>query len=133
MERAGQFEEALPCGGRLRVGRNSWDIRYSFPGPDRRYKTSYINISGDEVARYVDALRENWAELERLKLRLPENINYQVEGKQGMTIHLGTFDGLYLKGRFKPIATRGQLENLIRSYEYAMRKAAEVRALLASV
>jgi hypothetical protein len=133
MESTGQFEEALPCGGKLRVGQKSWDIGYSFAGRDRRYKTSYISIPGNEVASYVNALRENWAELERLKAKLPENIKYEVEGKQGMTIHLGTFDGLFLKDRFKPIATKGQLENVIRSYEYAMRKAAEIQALLSSL
>ena len=134
MAETGSLIESLPCGGQLRAGSKSWAIHYTFAGPDRRFKRIFLSIPGREIPEYIQALRENWSEMERVKAKLPEGSEYAQAGAKGMVIHVGrAMDGIFIWPNRKAIASIGQLESVIRSYEYACSRAKVLQASVASL
>ena len=127
----GFIEERLPCGGILRAGVQSWEIRYTFPGRDRRFKCTHIIIHGSEINKYIAALQENWEEMERLKSKLPDGTRYTANGTMGMMIQLGYgMDGIFLQPYKKAIRSKKSLETFISSLEHAKQRAIEIRSTL---
>ena len=77
MSTSGTYTEPLPGGGKLQVTTRAWSVEYYFSGPDLRYSGTFVSIGGDELASYVDAFEENWAEYERLQAVAPDGVTLE--------------------------------------------------------
>jgi hypothetical protein len=44
MNSIGTYEELLPCGGKLKVTKSSWEIEYYFSVPDFRYNGTFFSF-----------------------------------------------------------------------------------------
>ncbi len=125
------YEEDLPCGGTLKVYKNSWHIQYFFSGPDRRYNGTFKYIHDSEVDEYIFALRSNWSEYVRLREATPKGGSLTIDGKMGMSIHVGgVLKGVCMFGFHKPIYSSYKLEQIIKGYYKAMERSQEIRALM---
>ena len=130
----GTYEEPLPCGGKLKVTKSSWEITYYFSGPDMRYNGTSVSVFGSSIEQYISAFNENWAEYEQLKAAIPKGGNFSKPGKMGMTIHVGNFtQGVCIKSHHMPISSLQQLERIIGGYRYAAQRAPQIQKLLASL
>ncbi len=130
----GTYEESLPCGGKLKVYKTSWEISYYFPGPDLRYNGTFVQVPGRRVEEYIDAFNENWLEYERLKSSVPKGGAFSKVGKLGMTIGVGGFpQGVCISSYHMPISSVEQLERVTASYRYAEERAPKIQAFLASL
>ena len=131
---AGTYEEALPCGGKLKVNKLSWEISYYFSGPDMRYNGTFFSVPGGSIDEYIIAFDDNWAEYEKLKTAIPKGGEFSTHGKKGMTIRIGNFaEGVCVQSYHMPISSRQQLNKVIDSYRYAVQRATQVQQLLASL
>ena len=69
----GSYEEPLPCGGKLKVTKASWEISYYFSGPDLRHNGTFVSVPGKSIEQYISAYLENFAEYEKLKEAIPNS------------------------------------------------------------
>lgn len=130
----GTYEESLPCGGKLRVTKTSWEVSYYFPGPDLRYNGTFVSVPGGSIEKYISAFNENWAQYEKLKETIPIDGEFSKLGKMGMTIRIGNFaQGVCIRSYHMPISLKQQLEKLIGSYCYAAQRAPQIQDFLASL
>jgi hypothetical protein len=134
MNISGNYEETLPCGGKLRITRSSWEISYYFPGRDLRYKGTFVSVPGKSIQQYIDAYTENWTEYERLKSLIPRGGDFSKDGKMGMSIRIGQFsEGVCIVSYHMPIASLKRLTDVIDGYKYAAKRAPEIQRFLASL
>lgn len=127
----GTYEERLDCGGTLRVMKSGWEVRYYFPGLDLRHKGEFVTVPGASIRNYILAWNTNWAEFEQLKQAIPAGGEFSKVGVQGMSIRIGQFrPGVCIHSYHMPISTRGDLDRIIRAYEYAALRAPKVQHLL---
>jgi hypothetical protein len=130
----GTYEEMLPCGGTLKVRRAFWEIAYYFYGPDRRYNGTFVSVPGESVPDYITAFRENWAEYEQLRNVIPGGGDFSKPARQGMSIRINGFNpGVCIRGYHMPITTLEHLEKVIKSYDYASKRAPQIQAVLESL
>jgi hypothetical protein len=131
----GTFESTLPCGGTLRIFKSNWEIRYYFPGPDRRYNGTFVTIPGNLIEQYIAAYEDNWEEYQQLKRTIPAGGEFSKPAKMGMSIRIGGFfQGVCLKSYHMPVASRGHLDRILDGYREATRRVNEVQtSLIASV
>jgi hypothetical protein len=130
----GTYEEALPCGGKLKVTKTSWEISYYFSGPDMRYNGTFISIPGNSIEKYITAFRENFAEYIDLKSTIPSGGEFSKQGKMGMSIRVGKFNqGVCLQSYFMPIDSKQKLEQLLDDYGYASKRAPQIQQFLSSL
>lgn len=130
----GKYEERLDCGGTLEVTRSSWQIRYYFPGPDLRHKGEFVSLPGSSICDYIQALKDNWVEFEKLKQTIPAGGDFSKSGAMGMTIRVSRFaQGVCIRSYHMPLATRSQLDKVIGAYGYAAQRAPKVQQLLSSL
>lgn len=130
---SGTYQEALSCGGTLKVTKTSWEISYYFPGPDLRYNGESLTILGSQLGFYLEAYAENWEEYEVLKTSIPFGGEFSKVGKMGMTIRVGTYHpGVCIKSHHMPVNTRLQLDRQIACYTYARERAPKIQAFLLS-
>jgi hypothetical protein len=129
--RTGTYEELLPCGGKLKVSRTTWEISYYFSGPDLRYNGTLVSVPGNSVEKYIDAFTENWNEYKRLKATIPKGGEFSTNGKMGMTIWIGNFvQGVCLCSYHMPISSAQQLDKVVKSYRYAAQRAPKIQSFL---
>lgn len=124
------YEETLPCGGKLRVFRDSWEIRYYFTGRDFRYKGRFKTIPGDEVEQYIQAYQTNWIAFIALKAATPKGNDVVEHGDAGMTISIGAFEGVFLVPFHMPIRSDAELETMVHGYRYAQGRAGRIQEFL---
>ncbi|MDN6321634.1 MAG: hypothetical protein ACTHZY_07520 [Halomonas sp.] len=130
----GTYEEPLPCGGKLKVTKTSWEISYYFSGPDMRYNGTFVSVPGGSIEKYISAFSENWKEYEQLKSSIPSDGEFSKLGKMGMDIRIGNFaQGVCIKSYHMPIDTRQQLEKVISGYRYAAQRAPKIQEFLANL
>lgn len=130
----GTYEEKLPCGGKLKVTKTSWEIFYYFSGPDMRYKGTFVSVPGNLVDQYIVAFYENWFEYEQLKAAIPKGGDFSKQGKRGMSIRIGNLhEGVCIKSYHMPISSKHQLEKIINGYRFAAQRAPQIQKLLASI
>ena len=130
----GTYEESLPCGGKLKVTKASWEISYYFPGPDMRYNGMFVSVPGASIERYISAFNENWEEYEKLKSAIPSGGDFSKPGKMGMTIRIGAFaQGVCIQSYHMPISSKQQLEKVIGGYRYAAQRAPQIQQFLSSL
>lgn len=131
---SGTYEEILPCGGKLKVSTNTWEIYYYFSGPDMRYNGTSVSIPGRDVEQYIVALKENFDKYEDLLTKIPKGNEYSVAGRLRMMIRVGGFrPGVCLRDYHLQITSRQQLEKIINSYRYAVNRVPQIQALLKSL
>jgi len=129
----GTYEEPLPCGGKLKVTKASWEISYYFSGPDMRYKGTFVSVPGASIEEYISAFIENWEDYEKLKAIMP-NGDASKPGRKGMTIRIGHFSqGVCIQSYHMPISSTQQLEKVIGSYRYAAQRAPLIQEFLESL
>ena len=134
MAASGTYTEQLPCGGKLTVTQGSWSIDYYFPGPDLRYNGDSVRIPGSEVAEYVVAFEENWAEYERLKTTVPMGGTFEKPGRKSMVIRVGGYwPGVSIRNHHMATSSREQLERVLGGYRYALERAQVIQQFLATV
>lgn len=124
------YEETLPCGGKLRVFRNSWEIRYYFAGPDFRYKGTFASIPGAQVEQYIRAYQKNWLAFIALKAATPKGTDVVKQGDAGMTISLGAFEGVFLVPFHMPIRSDAALTSMVGGYRYAQERVGRIQEFL---
>lgn len=133
MAASGTYTEQLPCGGKLTVKHGSWSIEYYFPGPDRRYNGDFVRIPGSEVAEYVAAFEENWAEYERLKTTVPVGGTFEKPGRKSMVIRVGGYwPGVSIRNYHMAMSSRQQLEKVLGGYRYALERTQVIQQFLAT-
>ena len=134
MQNSGTYEEALPCGGKLRVTNARWDVVYYFSGPDQRYNGTFVTLFGTTLQNDIDAYRENWAEYQTLKAALPTDGEFSKAGKREMQIRIGKFaEGVCIRSHHNPIRNASALERVITGYKYAIARAPRIQGMLASL
>lgn len=127
----GTYSEELKTGGKIKVTKNGWGIEYYFPGPDFRYKGTFVTIQGDKVSEYMDAWIENFTEYTELKKVIPFDGSFSKRGLMGMTIHVGGYiDGVCLESYHMLVNTEQMLQAVIDDYEYAMKCGEKMMQLL---
>jgi hypothetical protein len=132
--KTGTYNEPLPCGGKLKVTKTSWEILYDFSGSDRRRHGAFITVPGKSVEEYIRAFNENWAEFQALKESIPEECEFMKGGKMGMSIHIGSLvRGVCIKSHHMPIGSEEQLEKVIACYRYAAQRAPKIQRFLAAL
>jgi hypothetical protein len=130
----GTYEEPLPCGGKLKVTKSSWEISYYFSGPDLRYNGTFITVPGSSIEQYISAFNDNWKEYERLKSATPAGGDFSKSGKMGMTIRIGKFaQGVCIHSYHMPISSAQQLNKVISGYRYAVQRAPQIQKFLNSL
>ena len=131
---SGEYSENLPCGGRLSVRRGRWDVTYYFPGRDRRHKGESITIASKEIKDYIKAYVENWNEYQALKKTVPPGGDFSKKGKLNMMIRLGKFGrGVCIRSYHMPLSTKEDVQKVIDSYKYAMKRAPQIQQFLAEL
>ena len=134
MNSIGTYEELLPCGGKLKVTKSSWEIAYYFSGPDFRYNGTFFSIPGNSIEHYITAFHENWLEYEKLKDFIPSGGEFSKNGKMGMTIRIGNFaQGVCLHSYHLPIYSIHRLEKIIAGYRYATERAPKIQEFLSAL
>lgn len=134
MAGTGTYEEQLPCGGKLKVSKTSWQIEYYFSGPDSRYNGTFVTVAGVSIAQYIEAFQENWQEYEVLKSAIPKGGEFNKPGKMNMSIRVGGFsEGVCIRSYHMPINSRTKLETVIQGYHYAANRAPQIQQFLAAL
>ena len=74
--------------GTLRIGHSHAFIEFYFPGPDARYKGTFISIQEDEIDKYINAYRDNWRTAEELQVKVSDTpeAKFNQLGELGMNI-----------------------------------------------
>lgn len=131
---AGTYEEILPCGGKLRVTKNSWEIFYYFSGPDSRYSGDIVTIQGSAIRQYAEAFRDNWLEYQSLKKSIPEGGEFSKAGKLDMTIRVGKFaEGVCIRSYHMPVNTLEKLKEVTNGYLYAEKRVPQIQEFLSTL
>jgi 2-oxoglutarate dehydrogenase complex dehydrogenase (E1) component-like enzyme len=131
MTSIGTYSEMLPCGGTLKVKKDSWEIQYYFSGPDLRYNGTFVNIPAARVDSYIDAFQKNWEEYEKLKTAIPHGGDFSKVGANGMSIQIGRFrNGVCLQSYHMCLKTKDEIVRVITSYRHAKERAKVIQTLL---
>lgn len=128
----GTYTEQLKSGGELRISAKEWTIEYYFPGPDMRYKGTFIRISGKKITEYIDAWEENFKEYLKLREMMPKDGSFEKRGKMEMTIRVGSRwrDGVCLDSYHMCIDTEDKIAAIKADYEYAKKRAEQMMEFL---
>jgi hypothetical protein len=130
----GTYEESLPCGGKLKVTKASWEISYYFSGPDMRHNGTFVSIHGGSIEKYISAFNDNWAEYEHLKSIIPSDGDFSKQGKMGMSIRISNFaQGVCIQSYHMPIASKQKLDKVTNGYRYASKRAPQIQKFLISL
>lgn len=125
------YEEKLPCGGRLRVTPNSWEISYFFSYPDTRCNGTFVTVQGESIHSYIAAFQDNWNEYVALKKSLNPEQEFVKAGKQDMCIRIGSFrEGVCLRDHHMPITSEKALQDIVACYTYAHQRSQRAQAML---
>lgn len=131
---ARSYTETLSDGGTLHVSRDRWSISYMFPGPDRRYNSTFYHIDGHQVEAFINALIEGWAEGERLQTMAPKNGSLAKTGKEDIRISASSDHiSVYLPNMRISAHSKDELEKLVSMYQYARNRAREMAQYLSQV
>jgi hypothetical protein len=124
-----RYEEKIDLSGfdvivTLHVEYDKWKIRFSFPGPDSRYKWAYFNLNGNEMDSYRKAYKENWDEYKKLKANYKLSGSYSIDGKEGMSINIGGYnEGVCIDSYHLPINTQESLKSILSMFNSCKKKA----------
>jgi hypothetical protein len=99
-----------------------------------RYHGTFVTVPGRSIELFISAFKSNWSEYEQLKASLPGGGSYTKIGAQGMTINVGGYyDGVCIQSHYMPIKSQHRLTQVISSYQYAAKRAPEIKGFLAGL
>lgn len=128
-----EYTEKLTHRGELKVQKKTWCIQYYFPGPDRRYNGTFVQIDGNNIDRYISALRKNFEKYLALNKSVQSNTPIALKGDMGMTIIIGgRLTGVGLASYHMLIDSESELEKIIKEFKAAEIRAKEIQAMLKS-
>lgn len=128
-----EYTEKLSQKGDLKVQKRSWCIQYYFPGPDRRYNGTFLQIDGKTIDRYISAMRKNFDKYLALNKSVQSSTPIAIQGEMDMTIFVGgRLTGMGLASNHMLISSESELENLIAEYKSAEIRAKEIQVMLKS-
>ncbi|MCU0570423.1 MAG: hypothetical protein MUF49_28105 [Oculatellaceae cyanobacterium Prado106] len=134
MAASGTYTEALSSGGNLTITSRNWSIEYYFPGPDLRYKGTFVSVNERDVKDHIQAFQDNWAEYEQMRAMVPNGTEVEKKGQSGMVIRVGGYwPGVSLRSYHMPLSGRGQIDKVIADYRYALDRAPAIQKFLASI
>lgn len=126
-----EYRTPLKSGGTLIIYTNSWEIQYYFPGPDRRYKGSFITINGKYIDNYINAWENNFNKFEELKKQHKfKNGQINLDGEAGMNIVVGgILEGVYLSNYRMCIKHYAGIQQIVNDYRKAKQIAEKIQKL----
>ena len=123
----GSYSEDLNTGGCLKISNGRWSIEYYFPGPDRRYKGTFVSIPSSQIDQYIEAWKNNLKKYFELQRTVKNGQNFQMIGEMGMTIGVGGFlDGVSLRSYHMRAKTIKDIADIIKDYNYARNRATHI-------
>lgn len=129
-----EIKEPIGCGGNLLVSTLQQGISYYWMGRDRRYKGTFFFLEASKLLPTAQALRENFAEYERIKAALPGDVEFNKTGVLQMSIRVGrVFPGVWIKPYHLGAANQTQVDEIASSYERAVERIAQLKPLLDSL
>lgn len=130
---AGEYTEALVTGGKLTVTQDGWTIEYYFSGSDLRYNGTFFTIQGTKIDQYINAWEKNFEKYLELKRTIPAGGSFSINGEMGMSIRIGTFEGVCLQSYHMPISTKEKLDKVISDYSNAKERASKIQKMLSQI
>ena len=134
----GVYKEKLKTGGTLVITKHVWNIVYYVPGPNRktapvpdlRYNGHNDYVHGSDIDGYIEAWKVNLQTYFDMMSNPSRGLHITM-GLKKMTINASNNGGVSLSpdSRFK-IRTHDQLNELLKDYEYAKKKASEIQSII---
>lgn len=126
----GEYRENLKSSGTLIVNQNDWYISYYFPGSDLRYKGTWKKISSQEIDKYINAWKNNFATYITLKNELKLDGTFEKQGEAGMKISIGGYrNGVCIDDWHMNIQEQSAIEQIVYDYELAKKKAIKIQEM----
>lgn len=126
-------EEFMDNYGTLRIGSTHAQIEFYFPGPDARYKGTFISIQENEIDKYINAYRDNWRTAEELQVKVSDTpeAKFNQLGELGMNITV-TQNSIMLciDNYHLPICSQKECDNIINHFNIAKYRIKEIRQRL---
>lgn len=126
-------EEFMRNYGTLRIGHSHAFIEFYFPGPDARYKGTFISIQENEIDKYINAYRDNWRTAEDLQVKVSDTpeAKFNQLGELGMNITV-TQNSIMLciDNYHLPICSQEECDNIINHFNIAKYRIKEIRQRL---
>ena len=124
-------EEFMRNYGTLRIGSFHAFIEFYFPGPDARYKGTFISIQENEIDKYINAYKNNWKTAEELQKKVfGTNTEFKC-GEMDMNIIVSQNSiELYLNHYNLPISSKKACDDMINHLNIAKYRIKEIRRRL---
>lgn len=117
--------------GTLRIGDSHAFIEFYFPGPDARYKGTFISIQENEIDKYINAYKNNWKTAEELQKKvLGTNTEFKC-GEMDMNIIVSQNSIELCLSHYKlPIYSKEECDDIINHFNIAKYRIKEIRQKL---
>jgi hypothetical protein len=124
-------EEFMRNYGTLRIGSFHAFIEFYFPGPDARYKGTFISIQENEIDKYINAYKNNWKTAEELQKKvLGTNTEFKC-GEMDMNIIVSQNSIELCLSHYKlPIYSKEECDDIINHFNIAKYRIKEIRQKL---
>ncbi|MBR4157190.1 MAG: hypothetical protein IKU01_10920 [Bacteroidales bacterium] len=124
-------EEFMDNYGTLRIGSTHAFIEFYFPGPDARYKGTFISIQENEIDKYINAYKNNWKTAEELRKKvLGTNTEFKC-GEMDMNIIVSQNSIELCLSHYKlPIYSKEECDDIINHLNIAKHRIKEIRQRL---
>jgi hypothetical protein len=124
-------EEFMDNYGTLRIGSTHAQIEFYFPGPDARYKGTFISIQENEIDKYINAYKNNWKTAEELQKKvLGTNTEFKC-GEMDMNIIVSQNSIELCLSHYKlPIYSKEECDDIINHFNIAKYRIKEIRQKL---
>lgn len=124
-------EEFMRNYGTLRIGSTHAFIEFYFPGPDARYKGTFISIQENEIDKYINAYKNNWKTAEELQKKvLGTNTEFKC-GEMDMNIIVSQNSIELCLSHYKlPIYSKEECDDIINHFNIAKYRIKEIRQRL---
>ena len=126
-------EEIMRTYGTLRIGSFHAFIEFYFPGPDARYKGTFISINENDIDKYINAYKNNWQTAEKLQVKIFDtpDAKFNQLGEMGMNITVSHNSiTLCIDSYHLPICSRKECDDIINHLNIAKHRIKEIRQRL---
>jgi hypothetical protein len=116
--------------GKLHIRAKSASIDFYFPGPDARYRGTFVYIDENKLDNYIQAYVNNWKRGQELHLKAKDLPDAELKeyGEMGMSIVANrTGHTVYLQSHHLPISSQKEYEDIILQLKRAKLRIHEVR------
>lgn len=126
-------EEFMRNYGTLRIGHSHAFIEFYFPGPDARYKGTFISINENDIDKYINAYKNNWQTAEKLQVKIFDtpDAKFNQLGEMGMNITVSHNSiTLCIDSYHLPICSKKECDDIINHLNIAKHRIKEIRQRL---